>query len=457
MSGALKIMPELKRNPAAERMKELMNYDELQNCIRCGFCLPACPTYRETGLEAFSPRGRIALMKAAVDGHMHAGDELRKQLDLCLGCRACEPACPSGVQYGGLLESAKEAIEENTRHPAWIEWIRTAAFKHLFVNQKRMRLLGGLIRFYQKSGLQRLTRKLGLLRILPDHMRSMEAILPEASSSGVALELGTFIPAKGPKRGTAGMFSGCIMDILFLETNKNTVMLLSEAGYDVVIPPGQNCCGALHAHSGENEGARKLAVNNIRAFKEAQVDVIVSNAGGCGAMLKEYDHLLHHGKDGVTAEDAKWFSARVKDVSEVFLELAPLDDFGELDGSRVTYQGSCHLQNVMKVKNPPRQIIRGIRGVRYVELHESDRCCGSAGIYNVVQPEMAGGIIDEKMVHVKRTQADILVTSNPGCLLQMKHGIHKAGISGEMRAVHLVDLLAEARKGRGTADRNAMK
>lgn len=444
MTSAVKTMPDVKRNPAAERMKELMDYDELTNCIRCGFCLPACPTYRETGLEAASPRGRIALMKAAVDGHMHAGVELRKQLDLCLGCRACEPACPSGVQYGSLLEQAKDGMEEHTKHPAWIEGIRALAFKHLFVNQKRMRLLGGAIRFYQKSGLQWLVRKTGLLRILPDHMRHMEAVLPEARASGVALELGTFIPAKGPKRGTAGMFSGCIMDILFLETNKNTVMLLSEAGYDVVIPPGQNCCGALHAHSGEMEGARRLAVNNVRAFKAAGVDVIVSNAGGCGAMLKEYDHVLHSGADGVSPEDARWFSERVKDVSEVFTELAPLDDLGELEG-RVTYQGSCHLQNVMKVKQPPRQIIRGIRGVRYVELHESDRCCGSAGIYNVVQPDMAGRILDEKMGHVKRTGADVLVTSNPGCLLQMKHGIHKAGLEGEMRAVHLVDLLAEAR------------
>lgn len=447
MTSAVKAMPEVKRNPAAERMKELMNDDELSNCIRCGFCLPACPTYRETGLEAASPRGRIALMKAAADGHMHAGDDLRRQLDLCLGCRACEPACPSGVQYGSLLEQAKDAIEEHTKHPAWVEWIRAMAFKHLFVNQKRMRLLGGAIRFYQKSGLQRAVRSLGLLRILPDHMRRMEAVLPEASSSGVALELGTFIPAKGPKRGTAGMFSGCIMDILFLETNKNTVKLLSEAGYDVIIPPGQNCCGALHAHSGEMEGARKLAANNVRAFKEAGVDVIVSNAGGCGAMLKDYEHVLQDvldGRDGITREDAKRFSEQVKDVSEIFTELAPLDDPGELD-ARVTYQGSCHLQNVMKVKHAPRQILRGIRCVRYVELHESDRCCGSAGIYNVVQPEMSGRILDEKMEHVKRTRADVLVTSNPGCLLQMKHGIHKAGLHKEMRAVHLVDLLAEAR------------
>lgn len=450
MSAQVNTMPGIKRNPAAERMKELLNYDELSNCMRCGFCLPACPTFRETGLEAASPRGRIALMKAAVDGHMHADDNLKAQLDLCLGCRACEPACPSGVQYGELVEEAKEALEEHAKHPLWIEWIRGIAFKHLFVNQKRMRLLGGLIRLYQKSGLQLLVRKLGLLRVLPKHMRQMEAILPEATSSGVALEMGSFIPAVGEKRGTVGMFSGCIMDILFLETNKNTVTLLSEAGFDVVIPPDQNCCGALHAHSGEVEGARKLAANNVRVFREMDVDFIVSNAGGCGAILKEYDHLLKHEPDAALKEGAAWFAARVRDVSEIFLELAPLDDLGTLN-ERVTYQGSCHLQNVMKVKNQPRQLLKGIEGARYVELHESDRCCGSAGIYNVVQPQMAGGILDEKMGYVKETQADTLVTSNPGCLLQMKHGIHKAGLEGQMRAVHLVDLLAEARANRRKA------
>lgn len=447
MSAPVKAMPDIKRNPAAERMKELLNYDELANCMRCGFCLPACPTYRETGLEAASPRGRIALMKAAVDGHMHADDRLKAQLDLCLGCRACEPACPSGVKYGELIEAAKEALEEHAKHPLWVGWIRTMAFKHLFVNQKRMRLLGGLIRLYQRSGLRWLARKLGLLRILPAHMRRMEAVLPEATSSGVALEMGTFIPAVGQKRGTVGMFSGCIMDILFLQTNKNTVTLLSEAGFDVVIPPGQNCCGALHAHSGEVEGAHKLAVNNVKAFREANVDFIVSNAGGCGAMLKEYDRLLKGDAYKELEEDVKWFAARVRDVSEIFLEIAPLDDLGTLN-ERVAYQGSCHLQNVMKVKNQPRQLLQRIEGAQYVELHESDRCCGSAGIYNVVQPRMAGGILDEKMGHVNETQADTLVTSNPGCLLQMKHGIHKAGLDGRMRAVHLVDLLVEARANR---------
>ena len=449
MSTATKNMPQVEPNPAVKRMRELMNMDELNNCIRCGFCLPACPTFRETGLEQASPRGRIALMKAAVDGHMQAGDELRKQLELCLGCRACEPACPSGVHYGELLEEAKEALEEHTKRSWGVRWLRGVTLRWLFVSPKRMRFLGRLIRFYQRSGLQSFVRRMGWLNILPEHLRDMEAVLPEASPSGVVLEMGTFVPAKGKKIGTVGMFSGCIMDILFLETNKNTVKLLSEAGYDVVIPPGQNCCGALHAHNGERNTARKLAINNVRAFKDAGVDYIVSNAGGCGALLKEYDHLLGDHVREVTPEEVRWFASRVKDVSEL-LDEAALPDAGRLD-ERITYQGSCHLQNVMGVKLPPRRLLQRIEGAEYVELFESDRCCGSAGIYNMVQPDMAGRILDEKMGHVAQTRADTLVTSNPGCLLQMQHGIRKVGLEDRMRAVHLVDLLVEARENRTKA------
>lgn len=437
-------MPTVEENALSKGMKELLNYDELTNCMRCGFCLPACPTYRETGLEAASPRGRIALMKAVVDGHMEANQQLVDQLNLCLGCRACEPACPSGVKYGELLEQGKEAIATFGDQPQIVKGVRAFFFKHLFPHQNRLRWVGRLLWFYQKSGLQWLTRKLGILKLFPKQMAEMEAVLPPARGSGVALELGTYIPAKGEKIGTVGMFSGCIMDILFLETNINTVRLLTEAGFDVVIPPNQNCCGALHAHSGEGEMARKLALNNIKAFKEAGVDYIASNAGGCGAMLKEYHHLIQSEEH---REDARWFAARVKDISELILDHSPLRDLGRLN-ERITYQPSCHLQNVMKVKEQPRKLMKMIEGAQYVELFESDRCCGSAGIYNLMQPEMAGNILDEKMEHVKQTKADTLVTANPGCLLQMRAGIQKAGLTQEMRAVHIVDLIMEARENR---------
>ncbi len=437
-SAGINHMTKVACDPTAESMKKLLNYEELTNCMRCGFCLPACPTFRETGAEASSPRGRIALMKAAADGYMTGGTQLADQLNQCLGCRACEPACPSGVKYGQLLEQARDAIEEHAEHRFYIRWIRSVFFKYLFPQQNRMRWLGKLLKFYQKSGLQWLIRKTKLLAILPKEMREMEAVLPEASGSGVGLELGRYIPAKGEKIGTVGMFSGCIMDIMFMQTNINTVQLLSEAGFDVVIPENQTCCGALHAHSGERPLARGLAKRNIHAFRKADVDYIISNAGGCGALLKEYDHL-------VDDKDAVWFASRVKDISEVLVDLSPPVERGSIEET-VTYQGSCHLQNGMGVKNQPKQLLKQIAGKHFVELVEADRCCGSAGIYNITQPEMAGSILNEKMDYVKNTQATTLVTSNPGCLLQMKAGIHRTGAGDKMRAVHLVDLLMEAKQ-----------
>lgn len=438
-------MPKAEENALNTRMAELLNYDQALNCMRCGFCLPACPTYREMGQEASSPRGRIALMKAAADGLLQNPQVLEDQLNQCLGCRACETACPAGVHYGELYEQGKQAVEEkHARHRFWVRILRKLAFEHIFPYQKRMRILGGLIAFYQKSGLQRLVRKLGLIKLFPQHMQEMEAVLPETKASGVSQELGEFIPAKGEKIGTVGMFSGCIMDIMFLETNKNTVKLLSEAGFDVLIPKQQNCCGALHAHNGEREKAKALAKNNIRAFKEANVDFIASNAGGCGALLQAYNHLLDD-EDEDMRREASWFAGRVKDVSELILDHSSLRDMGSLN-ERITYQSSCHLQNGMQVKDQPHFLLQSIKGAEYVPLFEGERCCGSAGIYNLVQPEMAGRILAEKMEHVRQTKADTLVTANPGCLLQMKAGIHKAGLSDKMRAVHIVDLLAEAKR-----------
>ncbi|MDQ0340043.1 glycolate oxidase iron-sulfur subunit [Caldalkalibacillus uzonensis] len=435
-------MPQVEKTPVTRRLQDKLNYDELSNCMRCGFCLPACPTYRETGREASSPRGRIALMKAAVDGHLQNGKQLEDQLNQCLGCRACEPACPAGVKYGELLEQARDALEDHARHKVWVRVLRRFFFHFLFPHPKRLRWLGRLLIIYQKTGLQWLLRKLGFLKLLPSYLREMEAVMPAAASKGVAEQLGNFIPAQGKKKGTVGLFRGCVMDVLFTETNINTVTLLSEAGFDVVIPPQQTCCGALHAHSGEREMARSLARQNIQAFKQREVDYIVSNAGGCGALLQEYEHLL---EDECEAKEARWFSERVKDISELLLDHGPVEKWGTLE-ARITYQASCHLQNVMQVKEQPRQLLRQIKGATYVELFEADRCCGSAGIYNLTQPEMSARILDEKMKHVRATKADILVTSNPGCLLQMKAGIQRAGLSDHMKAIHVVDLLAEVRQ-----------
>ncbi|WP_159884651.1 (Fe-S)-binding protein [Paenibacillus puerhi] len=482
MSGSVSIKERLAReggSPLAERMKLSLDYDELTNCMRCGFCQPACPTFRETGLEAASPRGRIALMKAVVDDVMEPDQSFREQMDLCLGCRACEPVCPADVKYGTLLEQTKEALEHHADHRLWIQALRSITFKHLFPQQKRMKLLGKALRLYQRSGMSGLVRSSGLMSLFPAHMRQMERILPEASGSGVIEQLGVFVPAKGTPVGRVGLFRGCIMDVLYTETNVRTARLLSEAGYDVVIPETQNCCGALHAHGGELDQARELARSNIRTFLDAKVDKVVSNAGGCGALLVEYGHLLHD--DPSYAELALDFAGRVKDVSELLLErasrlsfdsaaayaesaassagleaaaalqektptssgLAPVLPSLGAGRETVTYQDSCHLRNVMKAGNAPRNLIGRVGNVNVVELQGADRCCGSAGIYNLTQPEMSMQVLDHKMEHVKETRAHVVLTSNPGCLLQMQLGIEREGLTGRMKAEHVVDYLYE--------------
>jgi glycolate oxidase iron-sulfur subunit len=430
----------------AETMRLKLDYDELTNCMRCGFCQAACPTFIETGLEAASPRGRIALMKAVVDGIMEPDDAFRDQIDLCLGCRACEPVCPADVKYGHLLEQTRDSLEQHENHPLWVKAVRKTVFKRMFPYQNRMKLAGKALRFYQKSGLRKIVRGSGMMKLFPRNMREMETILPDVSGRGVVDELGTVVPAKGKRIARVGMFRGCIMDVMFTETNVNTVRLLAEAGFEVVIPPAQNCCGALHAHAGETEEAKQLAKRNIRAFREAEVDYIVSNAGGCGALLVEYHHLL--GDDPDWAEDAEWFASRVKDVSLLLLEKGRLPEFAagsqpEPDGRplTVTYQDSCHLRNVMRSANAPRSLINRVANAKFVELQGADRCCGSAGIYNIVQSEMANQILEHKMGHVKDTDAHYLITSNPGCLLQMKLGIEREKLSGRMEAVHIVDFL----------------
>ena len=431
----------------AETLKRKLDYDELINCMRCGFCQSACPTFQETGIEAASPRGRIALMKAVADGMMEPDESFRRQIDLCLGCRACEPVCPADVKYGRLLEQTRESLELHPDHRWWVRIVRKLIFGYLFPEQRRMRMVGGLLRLYQTSGLRRLAHATGVLKLLPKQLREMEAILPEASSQGVVETVGTIVPARGKTIARVGMFRGCLMDVLFTETNVNTVKLLAEAGFEVVIPDAQRCCGALHAHAGETESAKELAKQNIRAFQEAEVDYVVSNAGGCGALLVEYGHLLRD--DPEWADAAASFATRVKDISQLLIEKGRLPEF-EANGAAsagqpvtVTYQDSCHLRNVMRAGQAPRHLIRRVANVRFVELEGADRCCGSAGIYNIVQPKMANDILAHKMEHVKETNAHVLITSNPGCLLQMKLGIAREKMEDRMKAVHIVDFLWE--------------
>ncbi|MCJ7840129.1 (Fe-S)-binding protein [Lederbergia sp. NSJ-179] len=427
-----------------QAFQERMDESELLNCMRCGFCLPACPTYIETGFdETHSPRGRIALMKAVYDGMIAPDEEVEHSLHVCLGCRACEPVCPAGVQYGHLLEEARDIFNEYHPHSMAVKAVRKTVFDGLFPDQKRMVQAVGLLGFYQKSGLQAVARKIGFMKLFPESLRQMERALPEVPKRRTMKNRPQKVAATGKPSAKVAFFSGCLMDTMFLKTNNATMKLLQKAGCEIVIPEGQGCCGALHGHSGEKEKAKALARRNIEAFEQTKADYIIVNAGGCGAFLIDYRHLLKD--DPMYAQRAREFSARMKDISQILYELdfhqrVPL----EIEEQVVTYQDSCHLRNVMKTAEAPRSLIQAITGAEYREMEKADSCCGSAGIYNLVQPDMSMQILDHKMEKVNATQARTIVTANPGCLLQMKLGIEREGLSEKVRVVHIVDLLLEA-------------
>ena len=432
-----------------EQFKSRMDEDELLNCMRCGFCLPSCPTYIESGLkESHSPRGRIALMKAVVDGVIEPDEDVERTLELCLGCRACEPVCPSGVKYGHLLEEARDIINQNKKKSLPVKVIRKTVFEGLFPYPNRMKYATSLLGIYQRTGVQKMVQRSGIMKLLPETMATMEKVLPQVPTLKEMKNRPTFLEAHGKKKKRVAFFSGCLMDTMFLKTNDATMKLLQMAGCDIVIPNQQTCCGALHGHSGEKNGAKELAKKNILAFEKLNVDYIITNAGGCGAFLVEYDHLL---KDEAQWKDrAKEFSNKIKDISSVLVELK-IDELPlKLEEQQVvTYQDSCHLRNVQRTFIEPRKLLSSIEGVHYVEMKDADRCCGSAGIYNIVESEMSMQILDHKMINAKATSAKTIVTANPGCLLQMKLGIERERLSATMRAVHIVDFLLEAAEAAG--------
>ncbi|MFS0781820.1 (Fe-S)-binding protein [Bacillus sp. 1P06AnD] len=424
--------------------KERMNEAELLNCMQCGFCLPSCPTYIETGFdESQSPRGRIALMKAVHDGLIAPDAEVEKSLNLCLGCRACEPVCPAGVNYGYLLEDARAIFNDYSKHSLPVKAVRSTVFKGLFPHQNRMENAMGLLGVYQRSGMQKAVRKVGFMKLFPESLQAMERALPQVPKKSEMKKKRGPQSAIGEKKATVAFFSGCLMDTMFMETNNATIALLQKAGCDIVIPDGQACCGALHGHSGEKLGSVELAKQNIDAFERCNADYIITNAGGCGAFLLGYGHLLKN--DPEYAERAEAFVSKIKDITQILFEL----DFQRkialnVKPQTITYQDSCHLRNVMNTSAAPRALLKAIKGAEYKEMEKADSCCGSAGIYNIVESDMSMQILDHKMEKARATEAQTIVTANPGCLLQMKLGIEREGLTETVRAVHIVDLLLEA-------------
>jgi len=418
-----------------------LNEDLLLNCMRCGYCLQSCPTYRQRQIETHSPRGRVALMRAVQEGKLELMD-IAGALDYCVGCQVCETVCPAGVEYGNLLFEAKAELEKIRPHP----WIVRFMYTHVLGTPGGIKLAGFGLWFYQRSGLRWLARTLNMVKLIGGQgLADMEMSMPEAVSPSVRKERKAVTPAEGPKKLKVAFFTGCISDVAFFETNQNAVEVLAAAGCEVHIPTGQGCCGAVHSHTGDMEQARVQARRNIAAFESGGYDYIVNVAGGCGAELRHYDKLLKD--EPGWYERAVKFSRACRDFSELLATLEPLP-MGELDET-ITYQDSCHLRNVQKVSAQPRKLLKAIPKAKYVELPEADQCCGSGGTYSVAQPGSSDKMLTRKMMHVQGTGATTVVVTNPGCHLEMIEGVQRAGLEQKIKVRHIADVLADAlRRGR---------
>lgn len=410
--------------------RELIN-----DCVHCGFCLPACPTYVLWGEEMDSPRGRIYMMKKAAQGEAPLDQNFRLHMDNCLGCMACMTACPSGVQYNKLIEDTRAQVERNIPRSTQDSLFRRLLFA-TFPHASRLRLLALPMLAYQRLGIQKLVRASGLLRLLPKRMAAMEALLPQVPTHLFRRLPAEVKPAAQP-RLRVGMLAGCVQQVFFQHVNEATVRVLTAEGCQVIIPPAQDCCGALMVHSGIEEQAAALARKMIATFEAANVDAIVINAAGCGSTMKEYGHLLRD--DPAWAARAAAFSARCKDISEVLTEL-PAQTRRHPLKLRAAYHDACHLRHAQAILEQPRSLLASIPGLEVIAVEEAELCCGSAGVYNLVNPEPAAQLGDRKVEHLLATRAEAVISANPGCLLQLMSALQRRGLHA-MPAFHMIELL----------------
>jgi glycolate oxidase iron-sulfur subunit len=426
------------------------DYVDYSRCIHCGLCLNACPTYRLWHNEADSPRGRIRQMALVDQGRLELGESFVTHIDRCLDCRACETACPSGVEYGKLVELARAQIARNFQRPRSSRWTRDFVYRRLLPDPKRIARLARLVRLYQRSGLEMLARRSGLLRLFG--MQQRAALLPRIDSEFFFSRLGKTFPARGQRRAHVAFFAGCMAQVTFTKLNDATIRVLQANGCEVVVPGGQFCCGALAAHAGVRDIARDLARKNMEAFLTEPFDAIITNAAGCGSTLKEYPHLFledgHAGenpsRDVLDAKNAAEFSSKVRDVSEFLAALglsAPL----RKTRMRVTFQDSCHLAHGQNIREAPRTLLRAIPGLELVEMPLADHCCGSAGVYNVTETGTSMELLKEKMQCAQSSRASAIVTANPGCVLQLRAGTKLFKTRQEV--FHVVELLDRAISG----------
>jgi len=426
--------------PPVSHLKGL-DYSVVQQCMHCGLCLPTCPTYDATKIERHSPRGRISLMRAIADGRLDTTKTFADEMYFCLGCLACMTACPAGVNYAELFEHARAEAEcSGVLKSPQRNLIRAFAIRWLFMDLSHLRFVGRILRLYQQLGLQTLIRRSGVLRLLPKRLRELEAFTPDIQPKFSADLIAPVTPAVGRKKYRVAMLTGCAQDLIFSDINRDTVEVLARNGCEVFTPKKQLCCGSLHAHNGEWGMAQELARKQIEQFPPNHFDAIISNAGGCGSHLKHYHKLL--ADDPAYRDRAVLWDKKVKDIHEWLMEIGIQPPANHAPPQVVTYHESCHLAHGQKITAQPRQLLKLIPNLQLVELPESTWCCGSAGIYNIVQPEMANKLLDRKLGHLQSTGAAIVANGNSGCLLQLINGVKQKGL--KVRVVHPITLLAEA-------------
>jgi glycolate dehydrogenase iron-sulfur subunit len=425
-----------------------LSVEGVNQCVHCGLCLASCPTFSELGTEMDSPRGRIFLIKSLAEGRMSLSDSTVRHLSLCLDCRACETVCPAGVPYGRLIEAAKAEIERRQPGAPTRRLFRWLNFGLLLGHPRLLALAASGARLYQASGLQRLARRTGLIRLLPGTLPAWDALLPPVPAKSERMPPPRVTRAEGSRRARVALLTGCVQSVIFAAHNRATARVLSKNGCDVIVPEGQGCCGALNAHGGDHARAVAMARATIDTFEAARADVVIVNTSGCGAHMKAYGYLL--AADQAYAERARRFAASVRDLAE-FLAQEPLRGPLSPVPLTCTYHDPCHVVHGQKIKSEPRQLLAQIPELRVVELTESDWCCGSAGIYNLTQPEMATRLLHRKVSHVLTTGAEAVVTANPGCILQIQAGLdaHTAGV----RVMHLVEVLDRAYGGAPRGER----
>jgi glycolate oxidase iron-sulfur subunit len=418
--------------------------DILNNCIHCGLCLPTCPTYSLTGLERSSPRGRIRMMKAVADGTLPFSKEFIYEMNFCLDCQACETACPAGIKYGSLVEAVRAQIYQGKHESTIVHYTKHFLLNWLFARHDRLKRAARLLKLIQTSGIQSLIHIGSKMKLLPRKLVNSNSLTPKVSTTYSSDFYPDRIAPEGRSKYRIIFLTGCIMDVAFAEVNSDTIQLLLHHGCEVIIPKGQQCCGSLQAHHGDTAGARKLAQYNIELFSMYDFDYIVMNSAGCGAYMKEYGEIFCH--EILYAEKAKSISSRVKDITEFLDETGfqseIIKNINPFFGKKVAYHDACHLVHTQHISEQPRKLLKALVGIHYVELQESTWCCGSAGIFNITHYEDSMKLLHRKIDNLKQISPDILVTGNPGCLIQIQHGLNQEKMNIEL--LHTATFLRRA-------------